>query len=784
MRHKIKTLLVLAVVTIQYNFAQTNDTLYFDVDWKETTKANHSFYRPLPLKKVDSLVLIQDFYKNGNMQMQGYVYAINERNYAGDIYYYNEDGSDSSRSKYINATNKPLTYYHNNGTVWKTITYNNSVKVGIVKLYNNNGLEIRNEIFKNGLRVNDTLDKFASTYYSTIRNQQIEFNKNVEKIFRPTKALYWMNSGQLASVSDYQDNYTLTAQKIYDESGTVLKQYKQKDFLGSKIKEGRYYEVKTTNGFAVSIDSTSQISQQKQVVKIDDISLIQADKTNGYISLYKKIATDNYSEIDFSILHKLNANGASASFVSYNNPNSSSYSSNDLYDEDEYSIAINQIKEQTVSQLFESLKSIEWQSNYNEIISYKKDTIAHKTSFKLLNNYIFAFIDEAFTTKNYGGFGSFYTEKDDNVKKWRIDNRHFYTTRVFLLNGNKPIIILSDENDIDYYIIPTKDNKFIVNFEDSEDNIAKQQAYNQFSDQTLQTIVEYIDTRNFYSISTNSNKHYIANPFDEIVIDKPYDSIQLTKQYIIGRHKKTIDIYNIKLQKLPINTIRQVYFDRGNLQVLTDNGPFYIDALGNETQRKLISYSFCGTVSATDYTIIQTKGQKPANAIKIYYGGIGRGYHEENILKINNLDTSYTLTFLNKTKQDGYDGNSSFVDGYKNVTNVLIASKNNKFGLYSYSPEGVDFDYNRNDSALIDIDNSKYGSTDATMLLPVTYDAIQFRNPLIIVKLNNTYGIYPLDKGLRYKSLGTIKNNFMPFETLDGKKGWIDVHTLQEFYAN
>ncbi|NRS90628.1 antitoxin component YwqK of YwqJK toxin-antitoxin module [Flavobacterium sp. 7E] len=83
------------------------------------------------------------------MQMQGYAYAINEDKYAGDIYWYNEDGTDASRSKFINTTNKPLTYYHNNGTVWKTYSYEKDVIDGIIKLYNNKGKEINRVVYKN-----------------------------------------------------------------------------------------------------------------------------------------------------------------------------------------------------------------------------------------------------------------------------------------------------------------------------------------------------------------------------------------------------------------------------------------------------------------------------------------------------------------------------------------------------------------------------------------------------------------------------------------------------------
>ena len=181
----------------------------------------------------------------------------------------------------------------------------------------------------------------------------------------------------------------------------------------------------------------------------------------------------------------------------------------------------------------------------------------------------------------------------------------------------------------------------------------------------------------------------------------------------------------------------------------------------------------------------ETKGKKPVHAIKIRYGGLGRGYTTERLIKINNLDLSYTVTFLNKTKQEGYDGNSSFVQGYKDVTGMLLVNKNGKFGLYSYQLNDVDFksQISSTGTGIIPIETPKQGSTNAKELLPVIYDAIEFRNPLLVVKRDNAYGIYPSKEGLKYKTLGDVHNNFMAFETLEGKKGWIDVHTLQEFPA-
>ncbi len=780
---KIKILLVLTIASLQYGFSQTNDTLYFDANWKKTTKANHMFYRPLPLKKVDSLLFVQDFYKNGNMQMQGYVYSLNENKFAGDVYWYHNDGTDASRSKYINTTNAPLAYYHHNGTLWKTNRYEKGVKTGTIKLYNRNRKEIGKEIYKEGVIINDTIDKFTSAYYAVYKNAQISFNKNVEKKFRPTKALYWMDSGKLASVKVYNNEGVFVEQTIYERSGKLIKHYEKNDFLNDKLAEGSYHALKTTNGFVVAIDSTSQVSQQHQVVNLNAISAVVADKTDGDMAFYKKTASDAYSKLDFKLLHQKQSHGTSASFVSH--WDSDTYTNEDLFDKDVHTVAISQIKTQSVAQLFESLKLVAWGGAYKTSNRYNDTKIDHRSTFKLLNNYIFSYVEEAFTTKDNGGFGSYIVEDDDAVEKWRIQHSALYMIRVFMLNGNKPILVLSDDANIAYYIIPTSDNRFIVNFQDREDHILQQQSYETFSNSTLETLILYSNSNAFYNVIQKDEKYYATNAFNEVVIEKAYDSLQLAHHYIIGRNESEITIYNSKLQKLPLENVQQVYYDNGNLQVLTTNRHFYSNALGHETKRKSISYSFCGTVSSTDFTLVETKGKKPIHAIKIRYGGLGRGYTTERLIKINNLDLSYTVTFLNKTKQEGYDGNSSFVQGYKDVTGMLLVNKNGKFGLYSYQLNDVDFksQISSTGTGIIPIETPKQGSTNAKELLPVIYDAIEFRNPLLVVKRDNAYGIYPSKEGLKYKTLGDVHNNFMAFETLEGKKGWIDVHTLQEFPA-
>ncbi len=782
---KIKTFylnfIVLTLVFIQNSFSQTEikDTVYFDKHWKVTTKDQHAFYRPLPLKKIKNLSLIIDFHKNGNMQMQGYAYTDSLKVFVGDVYWYNKDGFDTSHEQNFNLTNLPLKYYHHNGTLWKTIIYKNGVKNGYIDLFNNKGNLILSENYNNGFTSNNTIGSFERRYYS---------GKSSLKPKRPYstsffKKTYWMNSGNIAKTVDYA-NKKITEVRLYNQSSKLIQKLYKRDFIDDKQINGKHYKYKTKNGFVTELDSVNGNSQTSKIIHLSNINLIGADK-NGTLEFYQKKGTDEYLEIKHNLLH--DPSTPLKSFWSYRNVNRS-YSLETVTKYSDQIIKVSDIKSQTVESLLKSISKKEWSNDYSEPKSYSKDSVKHKVIFNQFNSDFFVHLDLNFKKVNHGGFGSSYTNKDDDLKKWRVENANFYTINVLLINNEKPILMLSYEDEIAYYIIPTKKG-LTVNF--NKENNATENINSKLNNDILKQLIQYSNATIFYGITSQNGKKHITNSFNEIVINKPYDYIERNNAYIICRNKNDIDIYNTRLEKLPIPNIRQVYYDRGNLQILSNNDVSFIDVLGNNTEKQQILYLFCGTVSYTDFNIVTEKAtsKKLVNAIKITSGEFGHEPMKNNILLLENLDHKYDITFLNKTKSEGYDGNSSFVDGYQNRTNLLVAKRRKKVGLFSYSHD-VKFNYldkeTPKDDALlipeiIDINAPKYGKTKAKELLPVQYDEIELREPLIIVKKDDKYGIYSFKTVLKYKTLGKVNTNFMSYETLTGEKGWIDVRTLKEY---
>lgn len=115
--------------SFMFSRVHAQDTLYWDKDWNVCDEQVHQFYRPLPLERKGELVLVRDYHKNGQIQMQGYAMADDSSQFVGDVYWYDEYGNDQSFRQFYNFnTPHNLVYYDQKGEVWQEITYGESGK--------------------------------------------------------------------------------------------------------------------------------------------------------------------------------------------------------------------------------------------------------------------------------------------------------------------------------------------------------------------------------------------------------------------------------------------------------------------------------------------------------------------------------------------------------------------------------------------------------------------------------------------------------------------------------
>ena len=94
--------LFLIGAAVQAN-AQKVDTTFYDADWKETGKANHSFYRIMS-KTDDGKSLATDYFKTGEVQMTGTFKSLSPEVKDGEFIWYHKNGRMKTVTTYKDNT--------------------------------------------------------------------------------------------------------------------------------------------------------------------------------------------------------------------------------------------------------------------------------------------------------------------------------------------------------------------------------------------------------------------------------------------------------------------------------------------------------------------------------------------------------------------------------------------------------------------------------------------------------------------------------------------------------
>lgn len=305
MKHKF--LIIFVVFATTFSYSQKMEPLYFDANWKTTTKENASFYRIMPSKTVGSLVLIEDFYINKTPQFQGYSPQNSESDYVGDVIWFDENGFDSSSYQFYNfSTVSDLVYYYPSGKKFRTIQYKNGRKHGETIIYHEDGFVLMKGKYEYGKPVNGDFEEVVN--WDDYRMNRSDSDAGKEEPIKTTegiimrdennsakkrqiikKKIFWINSKQLAQEIWYDiiNDYTEPFKQInYDKSGKILQTINEKDFVqyGRDISNGILYDYYFQNKFAVALKSkTSYKDGQKSGEAVQYFPNGKVLKTEKYL---------------------------------------------------------------------------------------------------------------------------------------------------------------------------------------------------------------------------------------------------------------------------------------------------------------------------------------------------------------------------------------------------------------------------------------------------------------------------------------------------------------------
>lgn len=120
------------------SFAQ-GDSIWFDANWKKTTKDKALYFRKVPQKKGKGF-WFQDFYVSGKKQMEGLSLKKDTEFYDGQVIWYYENGKIFQKVNYINGyLNGERLVYFENGKLKAKLIYNRGRKNGISREYYQDG---------------------------------------------------------------------------------------------------------------------------------------------------------------------------------------------------------------------------------------------------------------------------------------------------------------------------------------------------------------------------------------------------------------------------------------------------------------------------------------------------------------------------------------------------------------------------------------------------------------------------------------------------------------------
>ncbi|MFD0993428.1 toxin-antitoxin system YwqK family antitoxin [Tenacibaculum geojense] len=152
---KTSTLLLAMFVSFFATSITAQSTIWFDANWQITSKDKGMYYRPEP-KKVDNGYWIVDYYKNGQIQMEGLSSNKTplEEEFEGLVSYYHSNGKPYHKANYKEGELHGLRrVYYDTGELKEEGTYNYGKRDGVWKTYYKNGKINSKGKYRNGEKV-------------------------------------------------------------------------------------------------------------------------------------------------------------------------------------------------------------------------------------------------------------------------------------------------------------------------------------------------------------------------------------------------------------------------------------------------------------------------------------------------------------------------------------------------------------------------------------------------------------------------------------------------------
>ncbi|MEP0212387.1 MAG: hypothetical protein ABJD66_04175 [Cellulophaga sp.] len=239
----LKKIVMVFVCLFLFQNTYSQSKIYFDENWKQTTKDKAEFYR-LVTKKNDSLFHVKDYFINGVLQMNGHFSNLEKEVMEGEITFYDIKGRKTNTANYINGILEgKTTVYLKNGEIEYTSEYKNGdvyngiYKAATVKYLYKNGVTAKRIEF---LSPNDFYPLATtvygkekdSVYWYTSKGNKIGFG--IYKDNEPINGLDIKKSWLQVTHTHYKDKKKEGVQSIFYEGELITENTFVNDVLTLK----------------------------------------------------------------------------------------------------------------------------------------------------------------------------------------------------------------------------------------------------------------------------------------------------------------------------------------------------------------------------------------------------------------------------------------------------------------------------------------------------------------------------------------------------------------------
>ena len=296
---------------------------------------------------------------------------------------------------------------------------------------------------------------------------------------------------------------------------------------------------------------------------------------------------------------------------------------------------------------------------------------------------------------------------------------------------------------------------------------------------------------NFMTHRRTKEGYELVDIFSRKVLPNVYDTIYQTRSMLITQKGEEVILYqNDLLPKiLKGGKVAHLLTNRSDeFELLTDKGGFYYSNEGKPLKElPSFHYGLCGTISWDVYTLKKDSLEvaKPHYMLYELSGPAASSYVKKRFY-LSDRTPEEKLSFIDGNSGVDWNFNKDYVGDNYPHPEIVRVERNGKYGLFEYD---IDFDmkspYKEEES---DVSSSKkvrkYADSYLTgkELLPIAYDHIQQQdNGLIYFYLNGKIGIYPQQKTATYSAIEPETRSFFRI-IKDGKKGYLDIKTFEEYF--